>query len=124
MDGIVGARIFPARWFGFGLAYRDHFNEQDTDSFDDDSSPFSNRVLVNCNVVNQEGGCTPAVFTNTSTGGIPNGFLPSSDPHGFIVQVFAGRRNKRQAEVVNLPPNVTALTVSDQEITLGCAAPL
>jgi hypothetical protein len=59
----------------------------------------------------------------TTFSGIPPGFQPSSDPHGFIVQVFAGRRNKRQAEVINLPPNVTNLTVSDSAITLPCVPP-
>jgi len=53
---------------------------------------------------------------------MPPGFQPSQDPHGFILQVFAGRRNKRQAEVVNLPPNVTNLTLSSSTITLPCPA--
>jgi len=63
--------------------------------------------------------CAPVTLTNTFSG-IPPGFQPSEDPHGFILQVFAGRRHKRQAEVINLPPNVTNLTVSDSEITLPC----
>src|SRR4029077_4170456 len=35
MDALAGVRIFPARWFGFGAAYRYHVNEQDSNSFDE-----------------------------------------------------------------------------------------
>ena len=122
MDGIIGARIFPARWFGFGAAYRHHFNQQDRDSFDKDASRTSS-VLIPC-IVQQTGesgvgGCTPTTRTTTFSG-IPPGFTPSSDPHGFILQAFVGRRNKRQDEVVNIPANVTALTLSDTVVTLAC----
>jgi hypothetical protein len=116
LDAIAGIRIFPARWFGFGAAYRYHVNEQDNNSFDEGNT-FSSTDVVNC--LPTEQGCNPVVITNTFSG-VPPGFQPSQDPHGFILQVFAGRRNKRQAEVVNLPPNVTNLTVSDNEITLPC----
>jgi len=116
MDGLIGARVFPARWFGFGFAYRYHFNEQDQNSFDEDDS-FTTSVLVTCRP--GQTACAPVTLTNTFSG-IPTGFTPSSDPHGFILQVFAGRRNKRQAEVINLPANVTNLTVSDESITLPC----
>jgi hypothetical protein len=125
MDGIAGARIFPARWFGFGLAYRYHFNQQDSGSFDSDDS-FTTSVVVNCATViaSAIGGvpaCTPARISNTFTG-VPPGFQTSTDPHGYIFQFFAGRRNKRQAEVVNQPANVTALSLSDTNIVGGCPA--
>jgi hypothetical protein len=51
---------------------------------------------------------------------VPPGFQPSTDPHGYIVQFFAGRRDKRQAEVVNQFANVESVTLSDTTITLGC----
>lgn len=120
-DGIIGARIFPVRWAGLGFAYRYNFNQQDRDSFDDSES-FTSRATIPCSVSNgpsEGGGCTPTVVTNNFQG-IPQGFQPSSDPNGFIVQAWIGRRNKRQGDVVNLPANVTALTVSDTAITLGC----
>ena len=125
LEAIAGIRIFPARWFGFGAAYRYHANEQDRNSFNEDDN-FTTTVLVNCTNIILTGGpqgegqtCVPVTITNNFSG-VPPGFQPSTDPHGFILQVFAGRRNKRQAEVVNLPPNVTNLTVSDSEITLPC----
>jgi hypothetical protein len=115
IDAIAGLRIFPRRWFGIGLAYRYHANEQDADSFDDD--PVTTNVFIPCLPNSQ--GCTPRTITTTSAG-IPAGFQPSSDPHGYIVQFFAGRRQPRQAEIVNLFANVTAVALSDTTITLGC----
>ena len=116
IDGLVGARFFPARWISFGLAYRHHFNQQDRESFNDDQS-FTTSVLVNC--VPPTAGCSPATVTSTFAG-VPTGFRPSFDPHGFIIQFTAGRRNRRQAEIINQPANVTGLTLSDSTIDLPC----
>jgi hypothetical protein len=116
MDALAGVRIFPARWFGIGLAYRYMVNEQDTHSFKD-SDRFTSNAVVNCLPTTQN--CTQTTIS-TSFSGIPPGFLPSEDPHGFIVQFFAGRRNKRAVEVINQPANVTALTLSASTIVLGC----
>lgn len=99
LDGIAGVRIFPARWLGVGFAYRHHFNQQDRDSFDDETT-FTTRTVV-------IGGTTT---TQTFTG-VPPGFRTSTDPHGFILQGFIGRRNARAAEILNQPANVTALTL-------------
>ena len=123
MEGLIGARVFPARWFSIGGAYRHHFNQQDRDSFDAEDA-FNERVtrFVCTTTVPTGGGQTTcaAVSTQSSVSGIPTGFRTSSDPHGFILQVTAGRRNKRQADIVNQAANVTALDLSDTEITLPC----
>lgn len=120
MDGIAGARIFPARWFGFGFAYRHHFNQQDNDSFDENDT-FDGSATVLCTPIapGGTGGCTPVVVGNQFDG-VPPGFQTSSDPHGFIIQAFIGRRDKRQEELVNQNANVTAVTLSDSEISLPC----
>jgi hypothetical protein len=34
VEALGGIRIFPARWWGFGAAYRRHLNQQDGDHFD------------------------------------------------------------------------------------------
>jgi hypothetical protein len=115
IDAIAGLRIFPKRWFGIGLAYRYHANEQDAESFDDDAA--NTAILVTCPP--QTSGCVPRTIT-TSWSGIPPGFQPSQDPHGYIVQFFAGRRDKRQEEIVNQFANVNSVTLSDTTITLGC----
>jgi hypothetical protein len=112
-EGLVGARIFPVRWAGLGFAYRHHFNQQDRDSFSSDES-FSTRVTI------PGQGTIPATVVTNNFTGIPQGFQPSSDPHGFIVQAWIGRRNKRQEELVNQFANVTNVTLSDTTVTLGC----
>ncbi|MEO8574801.1 MAG: hypothetical protein ABI481_12605 [Pyrinomonadaceae bacterium] len=116
IDAIAGLRIFPKRWFGFGFAYRYHANEQDAESFGDEG-PFSSAIAVNCPPNTST--CTPRTITS-SFSGIPPGFQPSQDPHGYIVQFFAGRRDKRQAEIINQPANVNSVTLADTTITLGC----
>ena len=118
IDGLAGFRVFPARWIGFSLAYRYHFNQQDRDSFDKDELR-TNSTFLPCGP--QSVGCVGQTVVS-SYRGVPPGFLASENPHGAIVQVFAGRRNKRQAEVVNIPANVTALTLSDSEVVLPCPA--
>ncbi|MDM7922973.1 MAG: hypothetical protein QUS14_11790 [Pyrinomonadaceae bacterium] len=123
IDGLIGARVFPARWWGIGAAYRINFNQQDADIFDDEER-FTARTTVLCPGVTttpQGIGCAP--FTaETSFTGVPPGFQPSTDPHGFIFQVWVGRRNARLEDKVNQFANVTAVSVSDETITLPCPA--
>ena len=116
IEGIAGFRLFPKRWIGIGLAYRYHANEQDADSFGDDDNN-STTVLITCPAGQQ--GCVPRTIT-TSFSGIPPGFQPSENPHGYIVQFFVGRRDKRQEEIVNQFANVNSVTLSDTTITLPC----
>ncbi len=117
IEGIAGARIYPARWLSFGLAYRYHANQQDRDSFDDDT--FSNGAFVSCAAGTEQ--CVTQNVVTTGRG-IPAGFLTSQDPHGYILQATIGRRNPRKSAEINKPANVTALTVSDSEVTLPCPA--
>jgi len=120
-EGLAGVRIFPARWFGFSAAYRYHFNQQDRDSFDDEQTVTQN-VLVPCVIPPNSTLICQSPFNSVTTSytGAPPGFRTSSDPHGFMFQAFVGRRNKRQEEQINQFANVTALSVSDSEIKLGC----
>lgn len=117
-EGLIGARVFPARWFGFSGGYRYHFNQQDAGSFSDDNVTLS--ATVAC-VTTAVCGNSTALVANRSYSGVPPGFRTSSDPHGFFFQAFIGRRNKRLEDKVNLAANVTALSVSDSSIKLGCA---
>ena len=116
-DFIAGFRVWPTRWAGFGFAYRYHTNQQDRESFDDDDVT-TGTAFTPC--VAGTSGCTPA-RTTTFTG-MPQGFQVSQNPHGAIIQVFAGRRNKRKEAVVNIPANVNSVTLSDTEVTLPCPA--
>jgi hypothetical protein len=122
-DFIAGMRIYPTRWFSLGFAYRYHWNPQDEDSFDDDDS-FTNSAFVSCAALpGTTGGCVPRGFGST-TNGAPAGFQFSEEQNGYILQATVGRRKPRQGPIVNIPANVTALTVSDSEITLPCPAGL
>ena len=116
MDGIAGFRWYPRRWFGFGLAYRHNFNQQDFGSFDDVSS--TNSVTVLCGPV-PLAGCVPTTVTRTVTGP-PSGIGVSSDPHGYIGQFWIGRRDKRAGDIENKPANVDSVTLGDTVITLPC----
>jgi len=89
LDGIAGLRVFPARWWGFGAAYRANLNQQGTRAFDD----------------------TP----------IPSGFIASTNPSGYIGQLWVGHRHPRVGPVVNLPANVDSVVLSSTTITLPCA---
>jgi hypothetical protein len=108
-DGLAGVRIYPFRWMSIGLAYRYHFNQQDRDSFEDND--FSGTVTVS--------GRVPQTITTTIQG-VPQGFVPSTDPHGFIFQFTAGRRNKRQGDIPRPFANVNTLTLSNREIVIPC----
>ncbi|MDQ3798002.1 MAG: Ig-like domain-containing protein [Acidobacteriota bacterium] len=114
IEGLGGFRWFPARWLGMGFAYRHHFNQQDREFVE--NSDISGNVSV---VGNVPGGTINSnIFTNT--GGI-RGFVPSSDPHGFIIQGFIGRRNKRGVTPpVNRPPDVTVLALDRTSVALPC----
>jgi hypothetical protein len=128
MDVIAGARVHITRWFGLGGAYRYNLNQQSRDSFDEDDT-FTSSVFVPCFQTTPtpgggpEGGptCVPG-NVNTTFSGVPTGFRTSSDPHGFIGQIWIGRRNERQGDIINPPANVTALALSDESIVGGCPA--
>jgi hypothetical protein len=122
MDVILGTRIYPTRWLGFGLAYRYNVNQQDRGAYKDFDDISGADIIIPCTdvVVGQSGtGCEPTIY-RTSYSGLPAGFVPSSDPHGYIFQAFIGRRNKRQAEVENQFANVDSVTLSKTTVTIPC----
>ncbi len=109
LDGLAGARFYPTRYISLGAAYRYHFNQQDNDSFGDDT------FRTTATVPGAGGGAFTSSFS-----GVPPGFLTSSDPHGFIFQVTAGRRNARKQEVINQFADVTTLVLSETTVTTPC----
>ncbi|MEP6788590.1 MAG: hypothetical protein ABJB40_09175, partial [Acidobacteriota bacterium] len=115
MDVLGGVRIFPRRWFGVGLAYRWNVNQQSDRTWDGNSATSS--VFLPC--IAGETGCGPVTVTNTFSG-VPSGLITSTDPHGWIVQFWAGRRDKRGGDIVNQAAVVDSVTISDTTITLPC----
>ncbi len=109
LDAIGGIRFYPTRYISMGAAYRYHVNQQNEESFN--NSTFRSTATVT--------GTGGGVFTTTSTG-LPAGFLPSGDPHGFIFQLTAGRRNARKTEVINKPADVTNVDLSETTVTGKC----
>ncbi|HEV2799368.1 MAG TPA: PKD domain-containing protein [Pyrinomonadaceae bacterium] len=90
IDFLAGVRIFPRRWMGFSAAYRAHMNQQGGRIFND---------------------FDPADF--------PRGFTRSDEPHGFLFQFWAGRRNERAPTVVPNNPPTTAVSASPSRVVLA-----
>jgi hypothetical protein len=113
-DALAGFRWFPTRWMSVGAAYRYNVNQTDRDSLKD--TAFNGSV-----VIDGRNGGTPTT-TSIVSQGIPNGFVTSNDPHGYIAQVTIGRRNSRVGSVdtVKKVADVTDVEVEDSMITLPC----
>ena len=112
LDLVGGVKIYPRRWFGFGIAYRRHLNEQSSSRFNATSTGTAVPVTI----------VIPGRATITrSVSGFPNGFRFSDDPNGFIIQAFAGRRNRREEAVLpNRPPVISSFAASTASIILPC----
>ncbi len=117
-DAILGFRAYPRRWWGFGLAYRLNVNQQDRDSFRDDQHAAT--VFVPCSPGSPTS-CQPTTLV-TNYSGPPRGFRTSTDPNGYIAQLWIGKRNERKGEVPNQAPSVNSVDLSDTVITLPCPA--
>jgi hypothetical protein len=94
VDFLAGIRVFPTRWMGFSAAYRAHMNQQ------------GGRIL------NDRG---PDDF--------PRNFIRSDDPHGYIFQFWAGRRNERAPTVVPNNPPTTSVSASPSRVVLAADCP-
>lgn len=111
IEVILGAKMYPKRWLGFGVAYRRHLNEQSRGSFNSISATNQPVVLVN-----------PATgtFQTVQPAGGPSGFRFSTEPNGFMLQAFAGHRNAREPDVLPNRPPVVSLAASTSQIVLPC----
>jgi TonB family protein len=65
-------------------------------------------------IIRTEGGKSVKVEVpvERANGTFGEGFKPASDPHGFIMQGFAGGRNTSPAAMANTPPRINSLTLS------------
>lgn len=135
VEFLVGLKVYPKRWWGFGAWYRRALNDQRLSRFNAaDANTTINLVTGVCVLnpraappcVNGVNGTiinvTTPITRPATSGGFPLGFIPSSDPHGFGLQLFAGHRNSREPAVLpNQPPVISAFAASSPSITLPCA---
>jgi hypothetical protein len=128
LDLLAGVRIYPSRWYGFGFAYRYHANSQD----DVENATYGGtiatfdypRIIANAGAgrPNPADAINQLPVINVTPGSLANAFRTSSDPHGFIVQFWAGRRNARgNPPIENKPANVDSVTLDSMEVVLPCA---
>ncbi|HET6977692.1 MAG TPA: hypothetical protein VFI24_15280 [Pyrinomonadaceae bacterium] len=122
VDVLGGIKIYPRRWFGIGLAYRRHLNQQDMDHFnpsDGFNIPISQ--ITNVNVIGRGLVVVPGTSRPVTSQGFPIGFQWSEEPNGFIAQFWVGRRNARQPPPPpNVPPVVDSVTPSISALRRAC----
>ena len=123
VEALGGVKIYPRRWFGFGLAYRRHLNPQDEDHFEPADFNININQITNVNVVGRGVVVVPDTSRAVTSNGFPLGFNFSEDPHGFIAQFFIGRRNSRVEPIINVAPVVNAVRPSISSILRPCPPP-
>ncbi len=113
VEVLGGVKVYPRRWFGFGVAYRRHLNSQEQGRFNQRDANVTVNVLVP--------GVTTTAFTVPATsGGFPRGFQFSEDPHGFLGQFWIGRRNARIPPGPPPQPPTVSVLASTTSILLPC----
>ena len=121
VEFLVGAKIYPKRWWGFGGWYRMHLNQQDLNHFNAGNANTAVQNITNVNVPGRGIVIVPGTSFAATANGFPLGFQPSSDPYGFGFQVFAGHRNSREPSILPNQPPTVSLAASNGSITLPCA---
>jgi len=120
VDVIGGIKIYPRRWFGFGLAYRRHLNQQDMDHFNPVDFTIPIQQVTNVNVIGRGLVVVPGTSRPVTSQGFPIGFIFSEEPNGFIAQFWVGHRNARMPVHINVAPVVTSVTPSISSILRPC----
>ncbi|HEX3085659.1 MAG TPA: hypothetical protein VHP99_14100, partial [Pyrinomonadaceae bacterium] len=121
VEFIVGAKIYPARWWGFGAWYRRALNDQRAKNIAT-STDFAIPIqqITNVNVANRGLVVVPGTTSVSTAAGVPLGFQPSSDPYGFGAQLWFGHRNKREPAILPNQPPTASIAASVTTITLPC----
>jgi hypothetical protein len=118
----VGTKIYPRRWWGIGMWYRRHLNQQRQNLFEG-AGNINTPVNQITNVDLPGPGAilvVPATTVAATVNEFPRGFQFSDDANGFGFQLFIGRRNARSPEYLpNQAPTVT-LSSSSTNIVLPC----
>ncbi len=124
VEALGGIKIYPRRWFGIGLAYRRHLNQQDMDHFNPVDFNIPIQQITNVNVIGRGLVVVPGTSRPVTSQGFPVGFLFSEEPNGFIGQFWIGRRNARTPPIPpNTAPVVSGVTPSIASILRPCPPP-
>jgi len=124
VDALGGIKIYPRRWFGIGLAYRRHMNQQDMDHFNPVDFTLPIQQVTNVNVIGRGLVVVPGTSRPVTSQGFPIGYIFSDEPNGFIVQFWAGHRNARiPPPPPNQPPAVGSVTPSMASVLRPCPPP-
>jgi hypothetical protein len=124
VDVIGGIKIYPRRWFGIGLAYRRHLNQQDMDHFNPVDFNLPIQQITNVNVRGRGLVVVPGTSRAVTSQGFPIGMIWSDEPNGFIFQFWAGHRNARiPPKPPNQPPVVSSVTPSMASVLRPCPPP-
>ena len=121
VEFLVGVKIYPRRWWGLGAWYRRQLNEQSLSHFNlrDASVPVAQ--ITGVFVPGRGIVIVPGTSVAATSGGVPLGFKPSSDPNGFGAQLWIGHRNAREPAILpNQPPVISSFAPSVATITLPC----
>jgi hypothetical protein len=123
VEFLVGARVYPARWWGFGVWFRRALNDQRAKNIQT-TTDFTTTInnVTNVNVPGRGLIVVPSTNFVATSAGVPLGFQPSSDPYGFGAQLWVGHRNKREPSILpNQAPVISSFAASQTTITLPCA---
>jgi hypothetical protein len=121
VEFLAGIKLYPRRWWGFGIWYRRHLNDQRSSHIDLATvNPITFNNVTNVNVPGRGIVVVPGSSAIGTSPDLPLGFTPSNDPHGYGFQFFAGHRNKREPSILPNQPPTAALAASTATITLPC----
>lgn len=121
IEFLMGLKVYPRRWWGFGAWYRRAINDERLKMFVANDASTAIQQTTNVNVPGRGIVVVPGTAFAATTNGAPLGFIPSSDPHGFGFQFFAGHRKSREPSILPNQPPTVALSASTAAITLPCA---
>jgi len=121
VEFLAGVKFYPKRWWGLGVWYRRHLNDQRESHFNGASASTNIIQVTNVDPAGAQPLTTiPATTRASAQGGLPIGFLPSNDPHGYGFQMWFGHRNKREPSILPNQPPTASLAASTATITLPC----
>jgi hypothetical protein len=115
VEFLVGIKLYPARWWGFGAWFRRHLNDQRAKNLNGIDASVAVQQITNVGGV-----VVPGTSFVATSAGIPLGFQPSSDPYGFGAQLWVGHRHKREPAILPNQPPTASLAASATTITLPC----